>query len=32
MIQFGLAAMLLSLGFPVEAQQKEKVPRIGFRP
>jgi putative ABC transport system substrate-binding protein len=29
-IQFGLAAILLSLSFSVEAQQKEKVARIGF--
>ena len=30
LIQFGLAAMLLSLSFPVEAQQTKKVPRIGY--
>jgi putative tryptophan/tyrosine transport system substrate-binding protein len=29
-IQFGLAAMLLSLSFPAEAQQPKKVPRVGF--
>jgi putative tryptophan/tyrosine transport system substrate-binding protein len=29
-IQFSLAAILLSLSFSVEAQQKENVPRIGF--
>ena len=29
-IQFGLAAILFSLSFSVEAQQKEKVARIGF--
>ncbi len=28
-IQLGLAAMLLSLGSPIEAQQPTKVPRIG---
>jgi putative tryptophan/tyrosine transport system substrate-binding protein len=29
-IQFGLAAMLLSLTFPVEAQQPKKIPRIDY--
>jgi putative tryptophan/tyrosine transport system substrate-binding protein len=29
-IQFGLAAMFLSLGFSAEAQQSTKVPRIGY--
>jgi putative tryptophan/tyrosine transport system substrate-binding protein len=29
-IQFGLAAMLLSHSFPAEAQQPNKVPRIGY--
>jgi putative ABC transport system substrate-binding protein len=29
-IQFGLAAMLLSLSFPIEAQQPKRVPRIGY--
>ena len=29
-IQFGLAAMLLSFSIPVEAQQPAKVPRIGY--
>jgi hypothetical protein len=29
-VQFGLAAMLLSLSFPAEAQQPKKVPRIGY--
>jgi putative tryptophan/tyrosine transport system substrate-binding protein len=29
-IQFGLAAVLLSPGFSAEAQQPTKVPRIGF--
>jgi putative tryptophan/tyrosine transport system substrate-binding protein len=29
-IQFGLASMLLSLSFAVEAQQPKKIPRIGF--
>jgi putative tryptophan/tyrosine transport system substrate-binding protein len=29
-IQFGLAAMLLSFSFPAEAQQPTKVPRIGY--
>jgi putative tryptophan/tyrosine transport system substrate-binding protein len=29
-IQFGLAAMLLSLSFPANAQQPKKVPRIGY--
>jgi putative ABC transport system substrate-binding protein len=29
-IQFGLAAVLLSLSFPVEAQQPTNVPRIGY--
>jgi ABC-type uncharacterized transport system substrate-binding protein len=29
-IQFGLAAMLLSFSFPVEAQQSKKIPRIGL--
>jgi putative tryptophan/tyrosine transport system substrate-binding protein len=29
-IQFGLAAMLLSLSFPVEGQQIMKIARIGF--
>ena len=27
---FGLAAVLLALSFPAEAQQPKKVPRIGF--
>ena len=29
-IQFGLAAMLVSLSFAVEAQQPAKLPRIGY--
>jgi putative ABC transport system substrate-binding protein len=29
-IQFGLVAILLSLGFPAEAQQPKQVPRIGY--
>src|SRR5262245_17994772 len=29
-ICFALCAMLLALGFPVEAQHTKKVPRIGF--
>lgn len=29
-IQFSLAAMLLSLDFPAEAQQSSKFPRIGY--
>jgi putative tryptophan/tyrosine transport system substrate-binding protein len=30
LFQLGLAAMLLSLSFPVEAQQTAKIPRIGY--
>jgi putative tryptophan/tyrosine transport system substrate-binding protein len=30
LIQFGLSAMLLTLSFPVEAQQSGKIFRIGF--
>ena len=30
LIQFGLAAMLSSLSFSVEAQEAKKVPRIGY--
>ena len=27
---FALCAMLIALGFPAEAQQAKKVPRIGY--
>jgi putative tryptophan/tyrosine transport system substrate-binding protein len=29
-IQFALAAMLLSLSVPIQAQQPPKIPRIGY--